>query len=348
MQQVAMMKSDRERHEKVEQLRGLPIEDIIREQNMLRPVEHWVESKIMSLSAYLAAAVYYFLYGVVDQKKAVANQTVAELFKVSKSNLHRITSGRKYAGGSITTGRKLKSIQELEEHGEQMVKIVKVKTKSKPKSQKKVTMTKMTPKLYRFLSWRSKQGNWNLEGHGGEGTKIKRTMMRSQWFTKSSVYGEDLGEYSEISKILRFLRIGVTKRWDLAVAVAILENFDVNQQKCEISLQKRYFGDWIMWKKTKDCPWHTDTKPEPWLPTINATVGVSWGSSLILAIHFGLSTLGTVCCSSGKSVNLTRLREFGQITWPESSRKNHFEKVNFHVLVTKFSNSLINGCDTPV
>ena len=118
MQQAAMMKSDRERHEKVEQLRGLPIEDIIREQNMLRPVEHWVESKIMSLSAYLAAAVYYFLYGVVDQKKAVANQIVAELFKVSKSNLHRITSGRKYAGGSITTGWKLKSIQELEEHGE--------------------------------------------------------------------------------------------------------------------------------------------------------------------------------------------------------------------------------------
>ena len=158
---------------------------------MLRPVEHWVESKIMSLSAYLAAAVYYFLYGVVDQKKAVANQTVAELFKVSKSNLHWITSSRKYAGGSITTGRKLKSIQELEEHGEQMVKIAKVKMKSKPKSQKKVTMTKMTPKLYRFLSWRSKQGNRNLEGHGGEGTKIKRTMMRSQWFTKSSVYGKD-------------------------------------------------------------------------------------------------------------------------------------------------------------
>ena len=111
---------------------------------MPKPVEHWVESKIMSPSA---AAVYYFLYGVVDQKKAVANQMVAELFKVSKSNLHWITSGRKYTGGSITTGQKLKSVQELEEHGEQMVKIAKVKMKSKPKSQKKVTMTKMTPKI---------------------------------------------------------------------------------------------------------------------------------------------------------------------------------------------------------
>ena len=147
MQQVAMMKSYRERREKVEQLQGLPIEEIIKEQNMPRPVERWVDSKIMSLSAYLAAAVFYFLYGVVDQKKAVANQMVAELFQISKSNLHRITSGRKYAGGSVTTGWKLKSVQELEEHGERMVTIPKVKTKSKLKSQKKVTVTKTTPKV---------------------------------------------------------------------------------------------------------------------------------------------------------------------------------------------------------
>ena len=66
MQQAAMMESDCEHCEKAEQLRGLPIEDIIKEQNMSRPVEHWVESKIMSPSAYLAAAVYYFLYSVVD------------------------------------------------------------------------------------------------------------------------------------------------------------------------------------------------------------------------------------------------------------------------------------------
>ena len=109
------------------------------------PVERWVESKIMALTAYLSAAVYYFLYSVVDQKKAVTNQAVADLFKVLKSNLHQITSGQKYAGGSITTGRKLKSVQELEEHGEQMVKIAKVKPK--PKSKKKVVVMKTTPKL---------------------------------------------------------------------------------------------------------------------------------------------------------------------------------------------------------
>ena len=147
MQQAAMVKSNHERHEKAEQLRGLPIKDIIKEQNMPRLVEHWVESKIMSPSAYLAAAVYYFLCSVVDQKKAVANQAVADLFKVSKSNLHWITRGRKYTEGSITTGQKLKSVQEIEEHGEQMVKIAKVKPKPKPKSQKMVTVMKTTPKI---------------------------------------------------------------------------------------------------------------------------------------------------------------------------------------------------------
>ena len=145
MQQAAMMKLDRERREKVELLQTLPIEDIIKEQNMPRPVEHWVESKIMSPSAYLAVAVYYFLYSVVDQRKTVGNQAVADLFKVSKSNLHQITSRRKYAGGSVMTGKKLKSVQELEEHGERMVKIAKVKPK--PKSKKKVVVMKTTPKL---------------------------------------------------------------------------------------------------------------------------------------------------------------------------------------------------------
>ena len=99
----------------------------------------------MSPSAYLAVAVYYFLLGMVDQKKAVANQTVADLFIVSKSNLHQITSGRKYAGGSIPTGKKLKSVQELEEHSETMVKIAKVKPK--PKAKKTITVMKTTPKI---------------------------------------------------------------------------------------------------------------------------------------------------------------------------------------------------------
>ena len=64
------------------------------------------------------------------------------MFGVSRSNLHKITSGRKYSGGSTTTGRKAKSLQELEEHGEPMVKVVKIKGKKK----QKVPVTKVTGK----------------------------------------------------------------------------------------------------------------------------------------------------------------------------------------------------------
>ena len=123
LQQAATMKSECEHQQRTEQMWGLPIEDILKKQNMPRPMERWAESKIMSPSAYLAVAVYYFLFNTVDQKKTIANQVVADQFKVSKSNLHRITSGRKYARGSIMTGRKLKSVQELEEHGEPIVRL---------------------------------------------------------------------------------------------------------------------------------------------------------------------------------------------------------------------------------
>ena len=74
---------------------------------------------------------------------------MSDKFKVSRSNMHRITSGRKYARGSIRTGRTLKSIQELEEHGESMVKIAKVKPKFKAK--KTITVTKTTPKTIPLL-----------------------------------------------------------------------------------------------------------------------------------------------------------------------------------------------------
>ena len=43
------------------------------------------------------------------------------------------------------TGRKFKSVQELEEHGKCMVKIAKVKPK--PKAKKMITVMKMTPKI---------------------------------------------------------------------------------------------------------------------------------------------------------------------------------------------------------
>ena len=90
---------------------GQPIEEIVQEQNMPQPVERWAESKIMSPSLYLAAAVYYFLFNTVNQKTTVANQVVVDLFKILRSNLHRITSSQKYTDGSTTTCRKIKSHQ---------------------------------------------------------------------------------------------------------------------------------------------------------------------------------------------------------------------------------------------
>ena len=143
--QAAEMKSDRERQQRMESLKGQPIEEIIDKQNMPRPVLCWAESKILSPSSYLAAAVYCFLCNTVDQKKMVPNQAVADLLGVSRSNLLRITSGQKYSGGSTTKGRKAKSLQELEEHGEPMVKIVKVKGKMKQKVS--VTKTSRKPRL---------------------------------------------------------------------------------------------------------------------------------------------------------------------------------------------------------
>ena len=140
--QAAEMKSDREQQQRLENLKGQLIEEVINEQNMSRPVLRWAESKILSPSLYLATGVYFFLYNTVDQKKTVPNQAVADMFGVSRSNLHRITSGWKYSGGSTTMGRKAKSLQELEEHGEPMVKV-----KGKMKQKEAVTKTSRKPKL---------------------------------------------------------------------------------------------------------------------------------------------------------------------------------------------------------
>ena len=181
LQQAATMKLECECQQKAEQMWGLPIEDIIKEQNMPRLVEHWAESKIMSPSAYLAAAVYYFLFNTVDQKKTIVNQVVSDKFKVSRSNMHRITSGQKYAGGSITTGRKLKSVQELEEHGESMVKIVKVKPK--PKVKKMITVTKTTPKIIP-LPFLPDDTVVEVPRRSHERRIVTRRTMMSRWFIK--------------------------------------------------------------------------------------------------------------------------------------------------------------------
>ena len=55
----------------------------------------------------------------------MTNKFVAKKFNVSLSTLHRITSGRRYAGGHETTRA------QVGEHGEVTVKVVKKKEKGK-------------------------------------------------------------------------------------------------------------------------------------------------------------------------------------------------------------------------
>ena len=87
-------------------------------------------------------------------------------------------------------------------------------------------------------------------------------------------------------------------------------------------------------------------RPGP--PTVNITAQhVLWSSS-VLAMLFGFSTLGTVCCSSGKSVKLTGLREFGQIMQPVSNPGNFFLKCELLFSATKLNNNLVSSCNTPV
>ena len=71
--------------------------------------------------------VYYFVFAVADPQCNVTNKGVAALFKLSPRILHKLVSGKKYHGGSHREARKIKSIEELEEHGEKMVMVIKKK-----------------------------------------------------------------------------------------------------------------------------------------------------------------------------------------------------------------------------
>ena len=168
--QATAMKLKQEREERAENLRNMPIEEIIKEQNVLVPVECWVQSSIMILMQYLAAMVHYFVYAEANPHLTVTNKGVATFFQVSPSNLHKWVSGKKYAGGSQGSGKKASTLKELEEHWEPMVKCIRKKaikpsgsmttsttvttttSKSggragKSKSSSKVTVTKTMPKI---------------------------------------------------------------------------------------------------------------------------------------------------------------------------------------------------------
>ena len=154
--QAMEMRLQREWEEKAESLCNQPIEEVIESQNMPVPVLRWSDSSIMLPTQYLAAMVYYF----VAAEAEVTNKGVATMFKLSPSNLHKLVSGKKYAGGSKGKGKKASSLRQLEERSESMVKVIRKKTVSsaagssksggkvgKVKSSEKVKVTKAPPKV---------------------------------------------------------------------------------------------------------------------------------------------------------------------------------------------------------
>ena len=85
------------------------------------PLKRWEKSKWLMPTRLLAAATHYFLYSQAVQDAPMTNKGVAEKFKVPVGSLHRITSGRRYAGGhAIQKARQ-------EEHGETFIKVSKKK-----------------------------------------------------------------------------------------------------------------------------------------------------------------------------------------------------------------------------
>ena len=156
-QMIEQQKEAEERARSREDMKNMKIEDIIIEQNLPTPLDRWKDSKVLLPTRYLAAAVHYFVYSQADQTNPMTNKFVADKFKLSPGNLHRIITGRRYSGGST----KVTS----EECGERFVKVAKAAetTKGKgrgkssaaasaakgsdKKSDTKVTIAKVTPKL---------------------------------------------------------------------------------------------------------------------------------------------------------------------------------------------------------
>ena len=131
-QQIQQKKEEVKKAELREEMKNMNIDDIVAEQNLPTPLQRWAKSKILLPTRYLAAATHYFIYSQAVQVWLMTNKAVAKKFNVSLSSLHRITSGRRYAGESET--------QKLQkgEHGELTVKV------SKNKEQKgKIAVTKV-------------------------------------------------------------------------------------------------------------------------------------------------------------------------------------------------------------
>ena len=118
---VEKKKEEVKRAEVREELKNTSIEQVIATQNLPTPLKRWEKSKWMMPTRLLAAATHYFIYTQAVQDAPMTNKGVAEKFKVWVGSLHRITSGRRYAGGHAIQ----KSRQE--EHGETFIKVSKKK-----------------------------------------------------------------------------------------------------------------------------------------------------------------------------------------------------------------------------
>ena len=167
--QATEMRLQREQEEKAESLCNQHIEEVIESQNVPVAVLRWSESSIMLPTQYLAAMVYYFVAAEADSTRTVTNKGVATMFKLSPSNLHKLVSGKKYAGGSKGEGKKASSLKELEERSKPMVQVIKKKTVSsaagssrsrgrsgKVKSTEKVKVTKAQPNIIHYHFWMMK------------------------------------------------------------------------------------------------------------------------------------------------------------------------------------------------
>ena len=121
-QMVAQQKESEERARSHDEMGNMKIEDIIIEQNLPTPLERWKDSKVFMPMRYLAVAVHYFVYSQVDQKNPMMNKFVADKFNLSSSNLHRIVTGRHYAGGTMKATP--------EDHGERFVKVVRAQAET--------------------------------------------------------------------------------------------------------------------------------------------------------------------------------------------------------------------------
>ena len=122
---VEQKREDVKKAEIKEELKNTPIDEIVALQNLPTPLERWKESKILLPTRYLAAAAHYFVYSQAVQNAPMTNKFVAKKFNVSLSTLHRITSGRRYAGGHESVKG------QMGKHGEVTVKVVKKKEKGK-------------------------------------------------------------------------------------------------------------------------------------------------------------------------------------------------------------------------